>query len=429
MKLIFIKKNFSVHGGAENYMKTLIARLSDKADIHVVAKKWIESPGITFHKINSLSLGSFLSTITFNAGTCRKIKTLRADCIISFERTTCQDIYRAGEGCHREWLRLRKTFEPFWKKYTFMINPLHIALLRIEKQLFSDTKIIIANSNMVKSQIIRHYSIPEEKIQVIYNGVDLKRFSPKNTELYRDKVRQELSIGKDTKLILFVGSGFERKGLGALLRAISLLTPHGNINYAGNVITRSGTPSLSLRGDKVPKQSHRLGAGSVISKKEIATSRFIGTRNDKMGGFEDLKLLVIGKGNIKKFQSIAKKYGINDRVSFLGPQKEIEKFYAAADIFALPTIYDPFSNATLEAMASGLPVITTKNNGVSELIQDGEEGFAIENPLNHNMLAEKIKSALAEHESMGRKARLRAEKFPIEKAADEFIKIIEGKAH
>lgn len=365
MKLIFIKKTFSVHGGAENYMKTLIAQLRDKADIHVIAKKWIESPGITFHKIDSLSLGSFLSTIAFNAGACRKIKNLRADCIISFERTTCQDIYRAGEGCHREWLRLREMSEPFWKKYTFMINPLHIALLKIEKQLFSDTKIIIANSNMVKSQIIRHYSIPEEKIQVIYNGVDLKRFSPENTELYRDKARQELSIGKDTKLILFVGSGFERKGLNTLLRAISLL---------------------------------------------------------KQGN--DIKLIVIGKGNIRKFSSFAKKYGIHDRVLFPGPQKEIEKFYAAADIFVLPTIYDPFSNATLEAMAAGLPVITTKNNGVAELIQDGEEGFAIENPLDYNMLAEKIKSALAGHESMGRKARLRAEKFPIEKAAEEFMRII-----
>ncbi|KAF0146378.1 MAG: UDP-glucose:(heptosyl)LPS alpha-1 3-glucosyltransferase [Nitrospirae bacterium] len=368
MKLIFIKKNFSVHGGAENYMKTLIAHLSDKADIHVVAKKWIESPGITFHRIDSLSLGSFLSTIAFNAGTCRKIKTLSADCVISFERTTCQDIYRAGEGCHREWLRLREMSEPFWKKYTFMINPLHIALLRLEKQLFSDTKIIIANSNMVKSQIMKHYNVPEERIRIIYNGVDLKRFSPENAEIHRAKMRQELSISEDTKLILFVGSGFERKGLKTLLRAISLL---------------------------------------------------------KQGN--DIKLIVIGKGNIKKFQSIAKKYGIHDRVLFPGPQKEIEKFYAAADVFALPTIYDPFSNATLEAMASGLPVITTRNNGVSELIQDGEEGFAIENPLDYNMLAEKIKSALAGHEAMGHKARLRAEKFPIEKAADEFIKIIEGK--
>ena len=364
MKLIFIKKNFSVHGGAENYMKTLIGSLKGSADVHVMAKSWAETEGITFHKINSLSLGSFISLLSFNSNVCRELKNISADCAVSFERTTCQDIYRAGEGCHREWLRLRDMIEPFWKRYTFMINPLHIALLRIEKQLFSDTKIIIANSNMVKSQIMRHYKVPEERIRIIYNGVDLKRFSPENAGMHRAKIRQGLSISEGTKLILFVGSGFERKGLAALIKSVSLLD-------------------------------------------------------------ENAMLLVIGKGNIKKFSSIAKKYGINDKVLFLGPQKEIERFYASADIFALPTIYDPFSNATLEAMASGLPVITTKNNGVSELIKDGEEGFAVEDPLDHNILSEKIELALADCKAMGLKARLRAEKFPIEKAAEEFLKIIQ----
>lgn len=266
MKLVFIKKNFSIHGGAENYMKTLIGQLGNRADIHVMAKKWVETPGITFHKINPISIGSFLSTVSFNSRVCREIKRIHADRIISFERTTCQDIYRAGDGCHREWLRLREAIEPLWKRYTFMLNPLHIALLRIERKLFSETNIIIANSNMVKSQIIKHYNVPEEKIRVVYNGVDLKKFSPANAEKYRGQVRKELSIDENTVLVLFVGSGFERKGLRTLLRAISLITPHGNINYDGNVITRSETPSLSLRGDKVPKQSHRLGAGSAISK-------------------------------------------------------------------------------------------------------------------------------------------------------------------
>ncbi len=92
----------------------------------------------------------------------------------------------------------------------------------------------------------------------------------------------------------------------------------------------------------------------------------------------------------------------------------------------LPTIYDPFSNATLEAMASGLPIITTRNNGVAELIQDGEEGFVLENLTDYVSLAEKIGMALSSRESMGYKARLTAEKYPIEKAAEEFMKSISG---
>ncbi|MBA3060199.1 MAG: glycosyltransferase family 4 protein [Nitrospirae bacterium] len=367
MKLIFIKKNFLIYGGAENYMKTLIDRFRGKADIHIMARKWAETPEATFHRINSISLSSFLSMITFNLNVCREIKHIQADCIISFERTTCQDIYRAGEGCHIEWLRLRRTIEPWWKRYTFLINPLHIALLRLEKKAFSDTKLIIANSNMVKSQIINHYAVPEKKIKVIYNGVDIKRFSPLNAEIYRTRVKKELSISEDAEVILFVGSGFERKGLGTLIRAASLI--------------KSG---------------------------------------------KNLRLLIIGRGNINKFKSMAKKCGIQNSIIFLDAQSEVEKFYAAADIFVLPTIYDPFSNATLEAMASGLPVITTRNNGVAELIQDGEEGFILEDLTDYAALAEKIGIALSSRESMGYKARLKAEEYPIEKVAEEFMKSISG---
>lgn len=367
MKLIFIKKNFLVYGGAENYMKTLLDHLKGQADIHVMAKEWIKTQGITFHSINSLTFSSFLSIITFNSNVCSKVKNTRADCVISFERTTCQDIYRAGEGCHREWLRLREMIEPGWKKYTFTLNPLHIALLRIEKKIFSGTKVIIANSNMIKYQIMNHYGIPEEKIQVIYNGVDRKRFSPINAEAYRTRTRKELSINDEACAILFVGSGFERKGLKTLLEA-----------------------------------------GSLIKSKT------------------DLRLIVIGKGNINKFESIAKKCGVHDITHFIGTQEKIERFYAAADIFALPTIYDPFSNATLEAMASGLPAITTKNNGAAELIRNGEEGFVMEDLMDCSELAEKITLALSGRKAMGYKARLRTEEFTIEKAADEFMKILAG---
>jgi len=365
MKLIFIKKNFLIYGGAENYMKTLIDRFRGKAEIHIMARKWAETPEATFHRINSISLSSFLSMITFNLDVCREIKNTDADCIISFERTTCQDIYRAGEGCHIEWLKLRKTIDPRWKRFTFMINPLHIALLHLEKKAFSDTKLIIANSNMVKSQIINHYAVPEEKIKVIYNGVDIKRFSPLNTEIYRDQVRKELSISENAEVILFVGSGFERKGLGTLIRAASL------IKFKKN-----------------------------------------------------LMLLIIGRGNTHKFKSVAKKCGLQNSIIFLDARSEIEKLYAAADIFALPTIYDPFSNATLEAMASGLPAITTRNNGVAELIRNGEEGFVLEDLTDYTALAEKIGIALSSRESMGYKARLTAEKYPIEQVAEEFMKSI-----
>lgn len=366
MRLALIKKRFSFHGGAERYLQTLIKNFKKAGhEIHVFANKWSNEEGIIFHKINILSFGSFLSTITFNRNVKKALKKkVGPDCIISFERTTCQDIYRAGDGCHAEWLEIRSKTEPFYKRLSFKINPLHISLLNLEKNLFSNTGLIVANSKMVKEQIIRYYAVPDERITIIYNGVDLKRFTPENKDNSRDTLRKNFGISEDSKTLLFVGSGFERKGLKTLIDSIPLL------------------------------------------KKD------------------DFKVMVIGKGNAKKYKILAERQSISEKIIFLKPQKKIEKFYAAADLFILPTLYDPFSNAALEAMASGLPVITTKNNGVAELIESGHEGFVLNDIFDPRELADKIYLTLGNLKAMGEKARRKAEKYPIESAAEEFIGIL-----
>ncbi len=369
MKLAFIKKKFSIHGGAERYLQTLIGQLKEAGhEIHIFADTWAEEDGIIFHKVNILPFSSFLSNLTFNINASSKLQTLNSklkfDCVISFERTTCQDIYRAGEGCHAEWLRIRSMIEPFYKILSFKINPLHISLLKLEKELFTNTKLIVANSRMVKEQIMKYYNVPENRISIIYNGVDLVRFNPENKDRWRKDVRESLRVSENSKVLLFVGSGFERKGLRTFISALPLI-------------------------------------------------------NDK-----DFKALVIGKGDTDRYRAIAERLGVSDKIIFPGTQKEIEKFYAAADLFVLPTLYDPFSNATLEAMASGVPVITTKNNGVAELIDNRREGFVMHDMFDAHELAEKVNISLKNLNAMGEKAREKAEQFPIERAVREFISVI-----
>lgn len=239
-------------------------------------------------------------------------------------------------------------------------------MLNLEKKIYKNTPLIVANSRTVKDQIIKHYAVPEEKIIIIYNGVDLSRFTPENKDRWRENVRKSLNISDHSKVLLFVGSGFKRKGLKPLLYSFPLI------------------------------------------------------KN------EDIKLLVIGKGDRKRYTTLAEKYGVSDKVIFLKPQREIEKFYAAADIFILPSLYDPFSNATLEAMAAGLPVITTKNNGVAELIENGHEGFVLNNLSDAEELADKIQLTLRNLKVIGEKAREKAEAFPIERAAQEFTEEIKN---
>lgn len=366
MRLAFIKKKFLIHGGAERYLQTLMGRLRKEGhEIHIFSNQWSCEEKIAFHKVNALSLNSFLSTVTFARNAARSIKKDSGfDCVISFERTNCQDIYRAGEGCHAEWLNIRSAVAPLYKRMSFRLNPLHLALLAIERELYSDTKLIIANSRMVKQQIVRHYSVPEERLKIIYNGVDLVRFSPDNKRRWRKGVRERLGMSEGSKLIIFVGTGFKRKGLGALIGAISLMRD------------------------------------------------------------EDLKVLVVGRGNFSGFRRMAERKGVDDRIVFLGSRTDIEGFYGAADVFVLPTLYDPFSNATLEAMASGLPVVTTRNNGAGELIENGQEGFVVSSLFDAHELSEAVRDSLHDLKEMGEKARRKAELFPIERAAGEFTEAI-----
>lgn len=362
MKIAFIKRNFSYYGGAEKYLAMLISSLKKQHhEIHIFSNNWIDDPGVIFHKVNILPFGSFIRAYSFNRNL--NINLNEFDCVLSFERTTNQHIYRAGEGCHCRWLELRRIIEPFYKKISFKINPFHLYYLKLEKQIFEKTPIIIANSNMVKNEIIQYYKIHPERIIVVYNGVDLNRFSMENKKKLK-QIRKELNLPENAKLLLFIGTGFKRKGLDTLIKALPLIN-------------------------------------------------------------ENVRVLIIGKGDKEKYIKMAKKLKIDDRVLFFSPQKEIEKFYAVADLFVLPTLYDPFSNATLEAMASGLPVITTKNNGVGELIEETQEGYVLKDLLNPEELAYKINLTLKNLESMSALARKKAEQFPIDEQSKKIVSVIE----
>jgi len=388
LKIALIRKNYGSYGGAENYLRLVSEGLRAQGhEVHIFSASHHYENSYRIHKVRTIKKPSFLSNIFFALNVKNALKKASFDGILSFERIFLKGIhtagkkalpatagypawypklpngvYRAGDGCHREWLSKRKMVEPFFKKLSFILNPHHLTLLYLEKQCLLGSKTIIANSMMVKKDIMRYYSIPEEKIRVVYNGVNLQRFHPVGKE-QKTAIKNSLGI-KEDRVILFVGADFKRKGLVTLFRAFSLL------------------------------------------------------------GAKGVKLIVAGSAGKKRYLSMAEKLGIDKNVVFWGTEKEVEKLYFIADIFVLPTLYDPFSNATLEAMASGLPVVTTAHNGASELVEDGIEGFVIDNSLNVDAFAEKISIALLQAEDMGRKARIKAEDYSIERAIGEIIRVI-----
>ncbi len=234
------------------------------------------------------------------------------DVWLSFERIWRCDVFRAGDGVHRAWLERREKFGTAWQKISRALNGKNRDLLRLEESLLGKggAARVIANSRMVADEITRIYGYPPGRIDVVYNGVPIAGFAP-NAER-RAGQRAALGLKATDVALLFVGSGWERKGL----------------RFAIDAIEASGNPRL--------------------------------------------RLFVAGRGNQPRYKSRF--------AQFLGVVRDLAAVYAAADIFILPTIYDPFSNASLEALAAGLPVITTRANGVSEVIENGVHGSVVEDP-------------------------------------------------
>ena len=153
---------------------------------------------------------------------------------------------------------------------------------------------------------------------MVYNGVDLERFHPDNRARHRAVARAALGIEESAWMLLFVGSGFERKGLGPLLEGFARLPDPGR------------------------------------------------------------RLVVAGKGDVPRYQRLAARAGVAERVVWMGPVPEVERLYAAADAVALPARYEPFGNVHLEALASGVPVLTSVHAGGAEVVRAGDNGWVVD---------------------------------------------------
>jgi UDP-glucose:(heptosyl)LPS alpha-1,3-glucosyltransferase len=318
--IAFVRRGYSPSGGAETYLKRLARGLAQTGhDAQLVASNdWPEDQWPS----RSITRLRGESVIGF-ADQLAQIRTqLHCDVLFSLERVWSCDIYRAGDGVHRAWLERRGKFEIPLKQFVRTLNRKHRDLLQIEESLLVDRKAgrVIVASEIVRNEIVDLYGYPAERIDIIRNGVPLDkfRFDPE----LRKKARENLNLKPNQIALLFAGSGWERKGLLFAVQAMALC------------------------------------------------------KNRKM------RLLVAGRGNERPYKTARLRFWREEPVQFLGEVADLVPVYAAADIFILPTIYDPFSNACLEALACGLPVITTRSNGFSEIIEDTVHGSIVDYPNN-----------------------------------------------
>ena len=314
-----VHPHYRPDGGAETaVVHTLNALRLNGAQVSIISRHWSEKDRdnqvIT---CNPFYIGRLWRELGFAKKAEEIVSTLQVDIVQSQIRMSGCDIYRAGGGVHREWLRQRNRISGPFRRLLTILSAYHGYKLRSEKQIYSDERLkaVICNSHMVSQEIKMYYGVPLEKTHVIYNAVDLPKFDANANKERGRNLRDQLGIADDKTVFLFVGSGYERKGLATLLECMA--------NMPGDCI-----------------------------------------------------LVVVGKeSRTRKYYRRCRQLGLSEKVIFAGMQKDVVPYYAAADAFVLPTLYDAFANSVLEAMASSLPVITSLKCGAVDLIENERNGF------------------------------------------------------
>jgi UDP-glucose:(heptosyl)LPS alpha-1,3-glucosyltransferase len=248
-------------------------------------------------------------------------------------------------------------------KHKININDLFVPLM--EKYNLSRCEKVIAISDIVKEEIIDLHKINPGKINVVHSGANLEFFNPDKRK-FRKKILEKHNIDPREAVIIFVGNPFGRKGLDYAIKAL---------------------PKIK---------------------------------------YNNFKFLVIGKDDKKPYLELAKKLGVEDKIVFAGLTTEINKYFASSDIFLFPTLYEPFGLVILEAMASGIPVITSKTAGAAELIDDMKNGMILDDPTDYNKITEKLNYLLENRERLrkiGKEARKKAEKYSWNTTAKKMLTV------
>ena len=316
MKIALVHKRLDLNGGTERDLYKTAEGLRDLGhEVHLFCSEFgVAAPaGTQSHRVPVIPLGRTARLLSFSAWAPRKVKQAGCDLLVSFGRVVDQDILRSGGGTHRGFLQRLSENGTLRRRLWQKLSLYHRSLLALESRQFAAGRLkrIIAVSDEAKRDILANYAVNPEHVTVLYNGVDVQRFAPARRSEYNHNLRSQWNIPADAKVVLFVGSGFQRKGLDRLIE-----------------LWRDG--------------------------------RFAG-----------VYLMVVGHdARLARYQTIAEA-AAPGKIIFTGRQDDIERFYGAADVVALPALQEAFGNVVLEALASGVPVLVSAQVGAAALLTGG----------------------------------------------------------
>ena len=342
-----IERFIPTAGGVEQFAWNVAHELLRQGEqVTVVARASDPSSEVAVEPLRVPTTWQPARVLSFTSEAARRVRSRPFDVVHSFARTHYQDLYRAGGGSHHDYLRRNHLGMGLALR---RFSPRHRVLLAVEQRVFQDPKQRIqCASRLVADALQRDHGVDPSRILLLPNAVHAGDFS--NPRAREDGLRLRTRLdARAERIWLLAGSGWRRKGLETAFEALA----------------HNGDPGA--------------------------------------------RLWIAGRDDPSPWQRKASVLGIADHVRFLGPRSDMPAVYAAADAAILPTRYDPFANATLEAAAAGLAVVTTAADGASEWL--ASDAFVIEEPSDGQAFASALRalsdvdSRRARGERLARRAR------------------------
>ncbi|WP_181704418.1 glycosyltransferase family 4 protein [Chthonobacter albigriseus] len=364
MRLAIVRRRFNPFGGAERFIVSAVRPLIEHGvSVSVVTEGW-DGGAVEGLQQVIVKPGGWLRhqrARHFQKAVAEAVSG-RFDLVQSHERLLTADLFRAGDGVHAAWVDRLKRERSGLSAAFLSVDPLHRLTIDTERRMARDTDMVfVANSGLVARELRDWLRLPDERLRIIENGIDGDRFLPATAE-QRRSARLSLGLPPDDPVVAFVGSGFERKGAFHLVRAMALHPLQG---------------------------FHLLVAG--------ADRRLADLRAE------------------------TRRLHIEARVHLLGGVADVAPVLAAADLIALPSLYDPMPNAVLEGLFCGLPAVVTDDTGIADPVRDSGAGaIATRDP---DSIAAAVAMAYAERRAMSAAALRLRDRFSLDRATAQWARL------
>jgi UDP-glucose:(heptosyl)LPS alpha-1,3-glucosyltransferase len=369
MRIALLSRRFDEAGGGTERDLLITAQLLVAAGHRItIYADEIRSrrDDLSVRRVTVLPFGRALKLLSFGLRAALVARRNGAELVMSFARAINPDLMRSGGGAHASYVHAARRWQTGIASAAMRLSPYHRAQILLERAAFKSRNVrcTIAVSELVRLDLIEAFGLPPSKVLTLYNGVDLKRFAPNRDKSLARKIRAEFGIAEDSRVIAFIGHGFARKGLGFLLEAWPMIDSRTCLVVAG------------------------------IDRAAAA------------------------------YQRRAIQLGMDDRIIFLGGRADVARLFAAVDAVALPSLFEPFGNVVVEAMAAGLPALCSKQTGAAELIPHELRELVVTDPTDKEELAWRLNLLLQLRGDATQLLRATAEQYSWERHSTELLAIV-----